>query len=333
MEQISIFNYEAFYLDYLEGNLSEEETKMLLLFLEEHPECRLEEEELVLLDNDTPMTFSGKQNLKQVDEEGPVALDNVEHFMIAEAEGILSEEKTAELNAVVSENQELEATRRRYKAVYYTPDTSMVYGGKADLKQRKAIVLWPYMIGAVAAAAVVAIMFLTGGSDSGLGSISFPKQPSTAQVEQGNHGQSTNTSGNKSGSEVTPVDNTGNNNSGNTYVAQAVKNTTVKSKVEDKPLTRLNPMNPRDFQVSPVNIDGDMASRPNFNTHDWTNVDGYDTQVGFGPDLENPIQPITAFISEKAQTPVEFKRRKATEEKKGGFLLKIGKFEFSRNKH
>ena len=130
MERISIFNYEAFYLDYLEGNLSEEDTQMLLQFLEEHPECRMEEEDLFILDDEAPMTYSGKNNLKQVDEAGPIGLDNVEHFMIADAEGLLDESKTAELNAVVAENQELEQTRKRYNAVYYTADESLVFGGE-----------------------------------------------------------------------------------------------------------------------------------------------------------------------------------------------------------
>jgi len=41
MEHISIFNYEAFYLDFLEGTLSEEDTALFLKFMEEHPELRL----------------------------------------------------------------------------------------------------------------------------------------------------------------------------------------------------------------------------------------------------------------------------------------------------
>jgi hypothetical protein len=49
--------------------------------------------------------------------------------------------------------------------------------------------------------------------------------------------------------------------------------------------------------------------------------------------MENPIEPVTSFIAEKSKTDVEFKRRKATKEKKGGFFLKIGKFEFSKNKN
>ncbi len=61
----------------------------------------------------------------------------------------------------------------------------------------------------------------------------------------------------------------------------------------------------------------------------------YKTANPQGEDLamENPIEPVTNFISDKAKTEVEFKRRKAEGKKKGGFFLKIGKFEFSKNKH
>ena len=43
MERISIFNYEAFYLDYLEGRLNQEDSALLLLFLESHPELIVED--------------------------------------------------------------------------------------------------------------------------------------------------------------------------------------------------------------------------------------------------------------------------------------------------
>ena len=38
-------------------------------------------------------------------------------------------------------------------------------------------------------------------------------------------------------------------------------------------------------------------------------------------------------ISERTKTPVEFRTSKASKNKQGGFLLKIGKFEVSRKTH
>ena len=45
--------------------------------------------------------------------------------------------------------------------------------------------------------------------------------------------------------------------------------------------------------------------------------------------MKNPIPLITNTISEKTKTAVDFKTGKATETEKGGFFIKIGKFEVS----
>lgn len=326
MERISIFNYEAFYLDYLEGTLSEEDTKMLLQFLEEHPECRMEEEDLVTLDDVVPMTFSGKQNLKQVDEEGPIVADNVEHFMIADAEGILSEEKTAELDAVVANNEDLEATRRRYNAVYYTPEESVVYGAKGDLKQRRTIALWPYMTGAVAAAAVVAIMMIPSTFEGTIGDVNSASVIPTGEVNNDPDPEVVD----PKKDDIKPI--SADIKKNNPIVFTASTNTNATG---DKPVTRLTRMDRRaNMQISPANVAGDVATRP-VNMSDAPPIYTGDpnSKPSFGPKMENPIEPITAFISYKSKKDVEFKRRKASEDKKGGFLLKIGKFEFSKNKH
>ena len=44
--------------------------------------------------------------------------------------------------------------------------------------------------------------------------------------------------------------------------------------------------------------------------------------------MQNPIEPITKFISEKTNTEIDFRQPKS--KKKKGFLVKIGKFELER---
>lgn len=48
-----------------------------------------------------------------------------------------------------------------------------------------------------------------------------------------------------------------------------------------------------------------------------------------GSNMKNPIPLITNTLSEKTKTPVDFQTGKATETQKGGFFVKIGKFEIS----
>ena len=334
MERISIFNYEAFYLDHLEGNLSEEDTQMLLQFLEEHPECRMEDEELFVMDDAAPMTYSGKHNLKQVDESGPIGMDNVEHFMIADAEGLLDDTKKEELNAVVAENATLEQTRKRYNAVYYTPDTSVVFVGKSELKQRKALVLWPYLSGAVAAAAVVVIMLLPSNE---IGTMPFlPK----TQTNIGNGFAENNENSEGGGTTVTPV------KEGETkvqesnvpaYYASEFVETTPKPIKKD--VQKLNPRKIRPFgnkaeKLTPRPISGDVfANDIPVRNQSQSILSSHNQRREDLAQMENPIEPITKFINERAKSEVDFKRRKASGKKKGGFFLKIGKFEFSKNKH
>ena len=159
MEKISIFNYEAYYLDYLEGNLSKEDTAMFLAFLEEYPECKMDGDEMPVLSDEDAPSYKFKNNLKQVDSDDAITLANVDHFLIEATEGIITEEKKKELASFIQVN-DLSYDEKLAGAVYYTPDKATVYKDKAGLKQKEALVLWPY-ISTVAAACIIILMLLT----------------------------------------------------------------------------------------------------------------------------------------------------------------------------
>lgn len=325
MERISIFNYEAFYLDHLEGNLSEEDTRMLMQFLEEHPECRLEEEEIVELDSDETFAFEGKASLKQVDESAAITFENAEHFIIADAEGILDANKKEELQNIVDKNESLTATQKRYAAVYFKPDTTLVYGDKKGLKRRATIVLWPYFSG-VAAAAVIAFIFM-----SNLFTVSYEElnySLNNWNVEMPNITNLVNGTDDKKNPKV--IDQSQKN--GSTQVASNnVKSKKIKvdyvseTRLKSRPVHQLTSFD--GLSLNPVTTvkpekTTDPSSPPYEGPRDNSDVA-----------MNNPIAPITNFISKKSNTEVDFRQRKASEEKKGGFYLKIGKFEISKNKH
>ena len=336
MERISIFNYEAFYLDYLEGNLSEVDTHKLLLFLEEHPECRLEEEEFTMLNADTPMPYSRKSNLKQFDETAVIGLDNVEDFMIADSEGLLSDGKKAELALVVAENEALKATRDRYKAVYFKPDTTVAYQGKTDLKQGKTIVLWPFLSGVAAVAAIVIFVFLSGwnsGTNESLdltANNGFTVDTADVDVKITQKGVDT-LQIQKANTIAQPV------------VSQIASSGTRKNKSKTVPLKKL-PARKVDkgirirmfdnLELQPIHTSSEVVANNRVET--TPSVTGPIPSMSPKNEtmaMNNPIAPVTKFISEKAKTNVDFGQRKASKDKKGGFFVKVGKFEFSRNKH
>ena len=332
MERISIFNYEAFYLDYLEGNLSEEDTRMLMEFLETHPECRLETEELFSFeeDSDSNLTFANKDALKMVDETDAITPANLEHFMIADAEGILPEEKSKELEEVIGADKNLIQTRKRYAAVYFEPDTNVIYTGKDDLKRTRRIVLWPYVSGA-AAAAVIGFVAFFGFNTPDAERVTIAMVPEIPEFTFKN-------SWTNNGSQNQDVNN-GNtsNGQGQTYVATAAGSENGSKK--NKNLADIVSKGPLKSKTIPGLTSFDTKA-----LSPVTKISTDDLAVRTAPgeqvkddiaknDWKNPIKPITNYISDKSKTEVEFGNRKATEEKKGGFFIKIGKFELSRNKN
>jgi len=330
MERISIFNYEVFYLDHLEGNLSDEETVMLMEFLEEHPECRLEEEEFTALDADEAFVYSNKQQLKQFADTEAISLTNVEHFMISEAEGTLNASKINELNAFVAGNEYLEATRARYAAVYFEADPALVYADKKALKRRATIVLWPYISGAVAAAVIAFVMFSNFGQFQTLNS-NFAWDDFT--LDAPNFGVAIG-----SNAKEIPVVNPAPINS---IVAYSETGVVRQKRISDaidqiKLKTRSNELMQTSYdkqklmpvtQLDPSKFKGTDVAVNDVNPPNKNDV------ARANPSMNNPIAPITNFINKKSTTDVDFGQRKSSTTKKGGFYVKIGKFELSRNKH
>jgi hypothetical protein len=135
-ERISIFNYEAFYLDHLEGNLGDEDTALLLDFLENHPDLIVEEDDFIVLDpRDETAIFSDKESLKIVSDDAAIVLTNVEHFLIAESEGQLTASKQNELNAFVNQHPHLEKERTYLGAMFLKADDTVLFSDKDSLKR------------------------------------------------------------------------------------------------------------------------------------------------------------------------------------------------------
>lgn len=331
MERISIFNYEAFYLDYLEGNLSVEDTRMLMEFFETHPECRLEIEEVVTLDKVGEFSFLNKESLKQVDEEDAISLDNIEYFMIADAEGILDRKKSEELHEVIDSNEKLLATKNRYDAVYFEADESLIYKNKKSLK-RRTIVLWPYL-SVASAAAVIALVFFVNAPQVKFPDVNFAVNNWVQNISD-NQSQNSN---NEIPEVVPTVEVVATNN------PNSKRSVTNSGKIYNK----------QDSNISDIISSGPLKSKPipsltSFDTKELMPVSTIDPQsvasnhsvvapveerIARNDAMNNPIEPITNFLSDKVNREVDFGQRKPKGSKKRGFYVKVGKFELSRNRH
>jgi hypothetical protein len=321
MEHISIFNYEAFYLDFLEGNLNEEETALFLAFMEAHPELRLEDETIVTLDDKfVALDQTVKDNLKQVSfNETAISFNTIEQFLIAQTEGLLSENKNAELNVFLAQHPLLLQDQRVYAHTKMNADLSIVYADKSSLKQARRVVLWPIL--SFAAAASVAVFFFlenpvnqfaqTVGRSAKMG-IKTRKTP--VRIHHSN--------------AVSDTNRRPNNQS--VFTAEHLEN---QSRLGSKSavLAANEPIHLHVKQIKRLPIretENDIEEQTFAHVINASPVAAIASNYGF-QDMKNPIKPITNRLSDVVKKEVDFRTAKATEKTPGGFYLKIGKLEIS----
>jgi hypothetical protein len=172
MEKVTTYNYEAFYLDYLEGNLSERGVAMLFEFLKANPVLKNELE----FDNDI-LDYSLSQDLYKLDEldkaelkqfdckADEICLNNVNDFIIADIEGDISVEKKTKLNEFIIEH-DLQNTTAYFDATKLKPNLAEVYQNKAELKKKGRIIPLLLRVGSVAAVLLIGFNIMNTSNDS-----------------------------------------------------------------------------------------------------------------------------------------------------------------------
>jgi hypothetical protein len=160
MEKIGLHNYEAYFLDYLEGNLSFEEEQRLLQFVELYPELAAELDlDLAALSLHADNTQIGdKKMLKFTNHLLDIDIDTIEEEMIAAIEGQL-DDKDLSLFTDYMQANDLETEFNYYKATLLKPNLNDKYPFKNELKKRGGIILPLYA--KFAAAAAVAIILIS----------------------------------------------------------------------------------------------------------------------------------------------------------------------------
>ena len=334
MERISIFNYEAFYLDFLEGNLNEEDTALLMEFLEANPDLILDDTSLPSFGVETfHLDADIKNSLKQPDENETITTENLSYFMIADSEGLLPNSKSNELRDFIAHDKLMGRDLILFKSVYFEPDLSVVYEDKEGLKQKK-IVLWPYL--SIAAAASIIAFFLVWSSLQG-NVVNELKEKQFANDEQKNIPVEEQTTDNErelnilqdqlplyaleNDSDMHPLHyQQGSDEKKNSSAMQI-------GKMERRPVGNVL-ADIGDREIQPITVRTFVPEASNRSTP----KDDY-AFTAFG-NMENPIEPFTKFVEEKTNLDVDFRKTNKSQSGEGkGFFLKIGKFELSRKKH
>lgn len=159
MEKIDLTNYEAFFLDFAEGNLSTEEQDALFVFLELHPELKeeLDAFDVIELEEEHLPSANLKEALRREESTG---LPELDYLMIAEVEGTITSLEKAKLANIIKKEPSLLTELSIYHTAKLKPEEdAVVFDNKSELqrKERKLIVWWQY---ASAVAAAIVVVFL-----------------------------------------------------------------------------------------------------------------------------------------------------------------------------
>jgi len=159
MSLITKNNYEAFLLDYVEGNLSPEHTAELMLFFENNPELKEDLEEFDLLTLDVPETNLKNKEVLKIDENRITAL-TFDDYAIAEIEGLNSNEKSEEFAVFLKGNPIYQKEFEVYQKTKLVAST-IVFDDKPALKREQKVI--PLYWWVTSAAAVILALFLLNG--------------------------------------------------------------------------------------------------------------------------------------------------------------------------
>lgn len=311
---ITVENYEAFYLDFLEENLDKEQAAAFELFLEQHPELKIEVDlNLKLEDKNPTLDKTFLNSIKVFDVWETISEDNCEQFMIASVENIIPATKQIELNDFLAKRNDLRSDYTYFQQTKLVADSEVVYSEKAKLKKGVVIPMYAKMI--AVAASIILILMLVPFQNS--------KEPlNLAQkrnlIEPKNKvEQNTFIANNQSLVSETKVNK-----------KRKIDKTLIdENQIVNASFTRLEPL-----KVSSVNSNSssDEIALASFPLKTEIATDEENSTYLAVYEMKNPISFVTNEINTRFKTDVDLRTAKATKNKQGGFYLKIGKLEISR---
>ncbi|KJF44196.1 hypothetical protein [Draconibacterium sediminis] len=150
MKEINRTNYEAYFIDYLEGNLDEGMIDSFIAFLKANPDLKQELElyEPISLEPEK-VTFNNKTELYKSKYDNHEAFDNA---AIALLEGDLNEHEKQEFETYLTNDPEKEKQAAAFQKAILTADESIVFANKKKLYKKapgKTILLWTSRVAAV----------------------------------------------------------------------------------------------------------------------------------------------------------------------------------------
>ncbi|MEE4260355.1 MAG: hypothetical protein V2I62_11375 [Bacteroidales bacterium] len=143
-------NYEVFFIDFNDGKLTDEQQLEMELFLERHPDLKMEFDEFESITVDAAkISFSQKQALKkpEIVEVAGIHEDNYEEAYIAWYENDLHADEKASLMSFIKANPHLEKEFQSHKLLLIKKE-DVVFEDKEALKKRVYIGYYWYGVAA-----------------------------------------------------------------------------------------------------------------------------------------------------------------------------------------
>ncbi|OFX18679.1 MAG: hypothetical protein A2033_02655 [Bacteroidetes bacterium GWA2_31_9] len=129
-------NYEQFFIDYYDQNLSKSQIEELFLFIETNADAKEEffaySPEMTLAPEN--ISFDAKIQLKQIDDDTIVSANNFDKFCIAQLDGDLNNKQKVDFEKFISDKPDYSKEFNLYKKTILKADESIVYTRKYALK-------------------------------------------------------------------------------------------------------------------------------------------------------------------------------------------------------
>ena len=134
-------NYEEYFLDFHEGNLSPSMKEAVRIFLDENPDLKDEFERFspVKLEAETEIVFPSLNSLKRE----IITRQNYKTWLVAAFEGDLSKDESAELEKFMVANPSVRTEEEMIRHTRILPDTKIIFSGKRELKRGGKIISIP----------------------------------------------------------------------------------------------------------------------------------------------------------------------------------------------
>jgi len=159
MTEVNRNNYEVFFMDYLDGNLSSSQEVILQSFLEKNPELKKELKNFEQLTiPDESIHFEEKKLLKKSTYVNDRLQSNFDELCIAYTEGDLTNKEKLLFEASIKDSVEKKSTLKKYQHTKLKADTSVIFPEKKTLKKSGLVFSLKKFYPSIALAASVLIL-------------------------------------------------------------------------------------------------------------------------------------------------------------------------------